>query len=662
MKEKIRIRHRDIHRVLLTEVLPYETPIIFSNRLLYTFSNYAEDGEKFIPKLARKIFLPQKLKYSIPYDYYIRQGADKERKLAIIHPAHQLSFPKFYQQYSNLILSLCKRSAYSLRHPVRIASYFYMHEFDNTSELVDEQVDSAPDEDGTETKYASSYFYYSKFNQLYKFVDSTEFLLLERQFPHLKRFDVKRCFASIYTHTISWAVKGKEFAKDYQGPSFDGDFDQLMMIANYNETNGIVVGPEVSRIFAEIILQQIDLNIQNSVLRSQIALSEYSIRRYLDDYFLFTRDKNVEDRIQKVVERELERYKLYLNESKTKELSVPFATSQTIAKSDVQLVLNGSVLLWLAELRRSVVSEISLEEPVVKSTISKQFKTPFLSATQTIRDVKIALKRSGENFNVISGFALSAINKSCYRLEKKIARIGSQGISLDELQRVLIATIEIVFFLYSMDFRVRTTYLVSQFMLIIHKFGRLDPRLLENINARIKVSVFTVLDSRSQKDLGSIEVLNLLIAFCSIAPSERINPDVLSRYFDLDEKIVKSSITYFDFISILWIVRSVPEYSSIRSKLQVSIAKRFADADERIAFDSEMTLLLVDGLACPYISDDFKSDILNSYSKHAYGIIPTLQERNESVNYFTKSLHFANWSADLDLEKLLVRKQLNPGY
>jgi hypothetical protein len=664
MKEKIRIRQRDINRVLLTEVLPYETPIIFSNRLLYSFSNNANEGSSSIPKLVRRIFFPDKLKYSIPYDYHIRQGADKERKLTIIHPAHQLSFPRFYHSYANLILSLCRRSAYSLRHPVRVASYFYTHEFDETSELINE-VDSAPDEDGVETKYASSYFYYSKFNQLYKFVDSTEFLDLERRFPFLKRFDVKRCFASIYTHTISWAVKGKEFAKDNQGPSFDSDFDQLMMVANYNETNGIVVGPEISRIFAEIILQQIDLNIERNIFVAQIKNSEYSIRRYLDDYFVFSRDKVIEDAIQKIVEWELEKYKLYLNESKTKEVVVPFATSQTIAKSDVQIILNNSVLRWLAEIRRSVVSELDElndGEIPLKPTLPKQLKTPFLSATQTIRDVKIALKRSGEGFSVISGYALSAINKSCYRLQKKIEKFGSNNVLLDELQRVLTATIEIVFFLYSMDFRVRTTYLVSQFMLIAHKFGDLDPRLMENINARMKVSVFTVLNSRGEKDLGSIEVHNLLIAFRAICPGEEIKADDLSKYFDLERKVKEASLTYFDFISIFYFIKSHSNYSAIHSKLQVSIAKRFSESDNRIAFDSELTLLLVDALACPYADEDFKTQILQDYAKHAYGMTLTAQGRNELVNFFSKSLHFTNWSENLNLEKLLVRKHLNPGY
>ena len=64
------------------------------------------------------------------------------------------------------------------------------------------------------------------------------------------KMDIARCFYHIYTHTIAWAVKGKEQAKELIGKeTFENAFDTLMQHANYNETNGIIVGPEISRIF-----------------------------------------------------------------------------------------------------------------------------------------------------------------------------------------------------------------------------------------------------------------------------------------------------------------------------------------------------------------------------------------------------------------------------
>ncbi|EXS67912.1 hypothetical protein BF95_26490 [Sphingobium sp. Ant17] len=42
---------------------------------------------------------------------------------------------------------------------------------------------------------------------------------------------------------------------------FANEFDRLMQSMNYNETNGICVGPEISRVFAEIIFSEVDRRI-----------------------------------------------------------------------------------------------------------------------------------------------------------------------------------------------------------------------------------------------------------------------------------------------------------------------------------------------------------------------------------------------------------------
>ena len=76
-----------------------------------------------------------------------------------------------------------------------------------------------------------------------------------------------------------------------------------MQLANYNETNGIVVGPEVSRIFEEVILQQIDLNVLSKLENSGLKYGvDFEVRRYVDDFsttavhHMFGRDAGSEKR------------------------------------------------------------------------------------------------------------------------------------------------------------------------------------------------------------------------------------------------------------------------------------------------------------------------------------------------------------------------------
>ena len=108
----------------------------------------------------------------------------------------------------------------------------------------------------------------------------------------MRKLDISNCFSSIYTHTISWAVKTKDVAKhQIKLSNFEQNFDNFMQHVNYNETAGIVIGPEFSRIFAEIIFQYIDLQIEKRLASEDYKLKlykDYEIYRYVDDMFVFS--------------------------------------------------------------------------------------------------------------------------------------------------------------------------------------------------------------------------------------------------------------------------------------------------------------------------------------------------------------------------------------
>ena len=61
-----------------------------------------------------------------------------------------------------------------------------------------------------------------------------------------------------------------------------------MQQMNYNETNGIIIYPEFSRIFAELILQRIDKNVEKELYNKGYRYKEdYDIYRYVDDFSSF---------------------------------------------------------------------------------------------------------------------------------------------------------------------------------------------------------------------------------------------------------------------------------------------------------------------------------------------------------------------------------------
>ena len=60
------------------------------------------------------------------------------------------------------------------------------------------------------------------------------------------------------------------------------------MDINYNETNGIIIGPEFSRIISEVLLTRIDLEIARDLSSQGLELNKhYLIYRFIDDYTIF---------------------------------------------------------------------------------------------------------------------------------------------------------------------------------------------------------------------------------------------------------------------------------------------------------------------------------------------------------------------------------------
>ena len=261
---KVKINKDDKERILLTELLPYEVPMLFSNEGFYKLVSNGKYSNFFDRIIQLSKAGGDGKKYGIPFNYEIRKNIEGDtRTLSVIHPYCQFYFIELYEKYDSLMLHLCSKSHISLRRISKVAKFFYSPDFVYSEENhKNAELEVEPEILSVESQYLKSYFTYYPIDLIYKFYDRNEFQRLEQRFNYLMEFDISKCFYHIYTHSVTWAVKDKESAKrNARETSFENSFDKLMQLAKYNETNGIVVGPEISRIFAEIILQQIDLNV-----------------------------------------------------------------------------------------------------------------------------------------------------------------------------------------------------------------------------------------------------------------------------------------------------------------------------------------------------------------------------------------------------------------
>ncbi len=105
-KKPITLNKSDFERVLLTETLPNETPIIFSNSGLYEQIK-SLDSLNAIPKqLIEAIVFSKhghKASSTIPFNYKIKKDSKSYRQFSLLHPYSQWKIKEFYEKYSDSI-------------------------------------------------------------------------------------------------------------------------------------------------------------------------------------------------------------------------------------------------------------------------------------------------------------------------------------------------------------------------------------------------------------------------------------------------------------------------------------------------------------------------------------------------------------------------------
>jgi hypothetical protein len=654
MKRKpIAIKKKDYSRVLLTELLPYELPVFFSNYKLHAFH---ADLPENVPTLLKKLLgLIEPHRFTIPYAYKIERGDGRQRSLAIMHPGTQLRFVEFYAKWDGYILNQCAKSDFSLRHPVHVGSVYYESHLKNETPLLgDDAGDLAPHSDAEQRTHASSYFYYARYNQIWKFFDSTEFRRIEQDFRSLRRLDVSKCFQSIYTHSISWAVKSKAFAKKHiNALTFDKAFDDLMQSSNWSETNGIIIGPEVSRIFAEIILQQIDADIKKELLRLDVLPGKACIRRYVDDYLVFYSSDETGLLIQSVIERCLENYKLSLNDAKTEVLHSPLITSLSIARDAVQDLLKDRI----ANLFNWVTDDERVDGALVTAPAKPVNER---SADLVIRALKGTIKTHSASYSTISPYALGIVSKVLHRALRRLSRADVERQNAHTLYMTLSHVLDVAFFLYRMDVRVNTTYKIASILVaasqIADKFGSVGKIVKQEIIDHGS----SVLRQARQAAIGTCEISSLLACLFFVGGDNAVSPDELAASLQLDVDNKRSS--YFEIVTALYCARDKSAYAQVRNAACQAARSYFSTAGSDFHQESEAALLFLDIISCPYVDSETKDLAIDAMATAIDGNRPQANEVNRIKKFVGKHLGFCDWELTDELPLMLRRKELKPAY
>lgn len=645
---KIKINKNDFDRVLLTELLPYELPMVVSNEGLYCAIKRGKHKEIF----NRINELKKAPKYTIPFDYSIKKGMHGTRKLSVIHPLNQLRFVEFYKNYASLIVNLCSKSPFSLRYPDKIAKYCYSPTLASEDDKhKDESVETEPEVLDTETMFLKSFFSYKKYDLIYKFFESYEFQRLEQRFVFLTEFDVHKCFYNIYTHSITWAVKSKQIAKmNHKKQSFDNDFDTLMQRTNYNETNGIVVGPEASRIFAEIILQKIDLNALSDLeLQGLKYGDDFEIKRYVDDYFVFANEASTIERVIACFRTHLEAYKLYLNEKKIVNRERPFISNVAITKYRISQVFYDLLEQFIEN-----VEEITNGKPTRKKRL-KQINRPYSISKHFIRELQCTVKESGAEYSIVCKDILR-------HLKKVVVDVLKPETAFEEgaLENFLLLVLDISFFVYTLDMTVSSTFKIAQVIIIICKYIETkDISIKHSIHTKIaKETDFAIDIYRKQKNLNTtnIEILNIFIALrCLNGEHYLISEDRIRKIFKLNDHASFMTLDYFQIVTLLYYINNLTQYATLRQEIEDTVCDRFENAEDPFT-ESELTMLFLDVMTCPFVSIKTKKKIVQK-TKYATTNLDVIVQNLSSVGRW-----FMDWNIEIDLERVIKRKEFGSSY
>ena len=193
--DKIKLA-RQKERMILSDVLPYETPVSFSSKGFYKFlinhrislqNNIIQWKalNKELDALVAIIFgieiskaqrapckdgykevqISHKNLITIPFNYFIKHKPGELRQLTVIHPRNQIAAASFYEKFKELIVYNSALSKFSLRRPARIAKSIY---WDDKKRL--KPLESSIEESDGEESNLKSFFVYKNISNIFKFL------------------------------------------------------------------------------------------------------------------------------------------------------------------------------------------------------------------------------------------------------------------------------------------------------------------------------------------------------------------------------------------------------------------------------------------------------------------------------------------------------------
>lgn len=410
---------------LRTDILPFEIPSLFSNSQLYRSSDFTENKLRKIinfkisksPTIkGEKEFANNYWKYGYntkPLYFVNKVSSSKTRKMSLLHPGGQIRSFYFILEFEDDILDHMD-SNFSFRLPKKRNKNI----IDETKkeDLEIKKISTAYDFHSgiySEENIANflHYFNYSWSSSFAKMVTHPKVKAIQLRYQFSKKIDLQNFFPSIYTHSLAWALLGsKSVAKYFRKEKnkreyFENKIDSLMTEINFDETNGIVVGPEFSRIIAELLLVRVDKIVESTLWKKYSVKCDvdYSIVRFVDDIFIFSNSVTLNNNIQDEFSHALQNFNLSLNDSKIKD----YDDSETIFYSKVAEL--KQIFLIFSNTRSNELIHLQQQNMISKEYELKSFLGTSDSWDVFFKNILRKIYETPERKDILVNYALSTI-------------------------------------------------------------------------------------------------------------------------------------------------------------------------------------------------------------------------------------------------------------
>lgn len=636
---------------LKTDVLPSELPILFSNKPIQNNIEPLTIDPEYRKQIEKNLFL----KYTVPLNFNIRKKSDGFRRLSLPHPLAQLNMLIYTIRYDKMIIDFAKKSNFSRRSPTKInkVAIFETDIMKNKIRKIEEEYSLIEHNfiNGDDVDFLfKGYYSYNTEKTLPALLRSKEFLRSKNNFSYFLKLDINKCFYSIYSHALTWAILGsKELGKNMTKTNYQHLFpnatDKICQKINNNETNGIIVGPEFSRIIAELLLTRVDINLYNYLKKNNLQIKkDYMIYRYVDDYYIFGKNKEVLDIIKKELLLILQSFNLTIGDNKIEEQVAPFSLLENVI-IELKKILNShnhkKLILW-NKLKESE-KHASLE---FKEVLGKQ--KYWLDMHEQI---DFLISKNPEKRRIIVLYFLKSIE-----FKVPLDRITENM----ETYKILLNIIEKLSHIYSQHIDNDTT---NAYLILMTKFNneinnvKINFKNEETDCAVIKIQemIFYQIYRILKYNLKSLDNMYDLIVFMKILPKK------LSSQF-LCEILEVHKGNYFIFCTIAYYIKNnqsvFPEYKIVLKKLEKDVVNFIKEYDNKgsipIVLEAQYFYMINDFSKYPLFSNKTICTLKKKFNKD----IKEVQSHSECLNLISSESYY-DWNrTEIDFERELIKKHI----